>query len=76
MIAVFAPLRAASIAARNPAPPAPITTTSYSCFVYVSLISSPHQYKGHVTDVPFCYGDGPKVAKEDEAETCPEPKSM
>ena len=29
--AVFAPWAEASIAARSPAPPAPTTTTSYSC---------------------------------------------
>src|SRR3712207_5085442 len=31
MIAVFLPASRASIAARRPAPPAPITTTSYAC---------------------------------------------
>ena len=31
MIAVFLPASRASIAARRPAPPAPITTTSYWC---------------------------------------------
>src|SRR5882672_5255422 len=31
MIAVFLPCSRASIAARSPAPPAPITTTSYRC---------------------------------------------
>ena len=76
MIAVFAPLRAASIAARSPAPPAPMTTTSYSCLVYVSLMLSSHQNKGHVADVPFCNGDGPKIANKDKAEACPEPESM
>src|SRR4051794_31959467 len=39
MIAVFLPANRASIAARRPAPPAPITTTSYVCrSIFVALV--------------------------------------
>src|SRR5689334_25329334 len=44
MIAVFLPASRASIAARSPAPPAPITTTSKLCFSS-SLIVLPHEPK-------------------------------
>ena len=76
MIAVLAPLRAASIAARRPAPPAPMTTTSYSCFMYSSLISSPQYYEGHVVNVPFSHCKRPQVAQEYEPKAGPEPKAV
>src|SRR5436309_11644104 len=43
MIAVRLPRRRASMAARSPAPPAPMTTTSYSWISMFSVITpSPH----------------------------------
>ncbi len=41
MIAVFLPASRASIAARSPAPPAPITTTSYRWRSVVLVIVGP-----------------------------------
>src|SRR5688572_17304952 len=37
MMATFLPASRASIAARRPAPPAPITTTSYQCFSMLTI---------------------------------------
>src|SRR5438132_4801940 len=52
-IAVFAPCAVASIAARSPAPPAPMTTTSKSCVVVISgdppwIVEDAHREKAYV----------------------------
>src|SRR2546428_7084547 len=52
-IAVFAPRAVASIAARSPAPPAPMTTTSKSCVVVISgdppwIVEDAHREKADV----------------------------
>src|SRR5205809_5492345 len=49
---VFAPASAAAIAARRPAPPAPITKTSTSCVSYSAISARPSDDL-EVVDVPL-----------------------
>src|SRR5882672_9723102 len=71
MIAVFLPASRASIAARSPAPPAPITTTSYWCRSSSVIVSSPSAYEPQVGEPAGGHGHYVEVGQRQGAQGDP-----
>src|SRR3954451_2042374 len=70
MIAVRLPASRASMAARSPAPPAPITTTSYECRSIV-VIGGSSVEEAQVGDPAGGHGHDVRVGQHERAEGSP-----